>query len=158
MRSMLNKPPSALNIALRLLARREHSAQELRSKLAARGCEPDAVSATLAELARRGWQSDDRYARAAVSSGARKGHGPLRIRLQLNRAGVDAALTAEQLASHDLDWQQEAHKAAEKYLRGKDSHDLKTKAKLQTFLLRRGFSSDQIRATMKAIRLSVHIE
>ncbi len=150
--------PSPLNIALRLLARREHSSEELRGKLLVRGCEPDAVSATLAELARRGWQSDDRYARAAVSSGARKGHGPHRIRLQMQRAGVDASLTAEQLANEEVDWLQQAHKAAEKYLRGKDSIDLKTKAKLQAFLLRRGFSSDHIRATLKAFRFSTHDE
>lgn len=146
--------PSPLNIALRLLARREHSAHELHSKLLARGCEPDAVSATLVELARRGWQSDDRYALAVVNSGARKGHGPLRIRQQLQRAGVDASLSAEQLATDEVDWQQEAHQAAEKYLRGKDSSDLKTKAKLQAFLMRRGFSIDQIRSVMKSIRLT----
>ncbi len=147
--------PSPLNIALRLLARREHSARELQTKLLARGCEPDAISATLAELARRGWQSDDRYAQAAVNSGARKGHGPLRIRQQLQRAGVDASLSAAQLATENVDWQQEAHQAAEKYLRGKDSSDLKVKAKLQAFLMRRGFSSEQIRSVMKTVRHAV---
>jgi len=43
---------------LRLLARREHSQQELLNKLALRGFEQDDAQPVIDEMAEQGWQDD----------------------------------------------------------------------------------------------------
>ncbi|MBL6752149.1 MAG: regulatory protein RecX [Nevskia sp.] len=103
------KPPDAEQArtrALRLLARREHSARELQHKLAVRGVEQAQAAAVVGELAQAGWQSDARYVGSLVRSRVAQGYGPLRIESELIAAGVAEPLAREALAGAGADWAQ----------------------------------------------------
>jgi regulatory protein len=80
--------PSLRARALRYLARREHSREELRRKLVPYVAEGDDLEAVLDEIAARGWLSDVRFAEQAIRAGARR-FGPIRLARQLRERGVD---------------------------------------------------------------------
>lgn len=85
---MERQEPSLRVRAMRFLARREHSREELRRKLAPRVAEGEDLEAVLDELASRGWLSDQRYAEQSIRAKARR-FGPLRLAQQLRSRGVD---------------------------------------------------------------------
>src|SRR6185295_823724 len=83
-RQRTNKePPDPKAQALKLLARREHSARELKRKLTARGIGEVDAAAAVADAAADGWQSDTRYAEMLVRSRISQGFGPMRIEAEL---------------------------------------------------------------------------
>jgi len=75
-------------ICLRLLARREHSQQELLNKMALRGFSKDEVQPVIDELAEQGWQDDLRYAENYARFRIRKGYGPIRVKQELKQNGI----------------------------------------------------------------------
>lgn len=75
--------------AIGLLARREYSRQELAERLAAKGHAAEAIAECLEALAEQGLQSDERFAEGFLRSRILRGQGPLRIRLDLERRGLD---------------------------------------------------------------------
>jgi regulatory protein len=86
--------PSLHARAMRFLARREHSREELQRKLARIAVESDNVEAVVEELAQKGWLSDARYAEQAVRAKARR-FGPLKVANDLRSKGVaDEAIAA----------------------------------------------------------------
>ena len=86
--------PSLKARAMRLLARREHSRQELRRKLAPKVAEGEDLEAVLDDLAARGWLSDARFAEQSIRSKARR-YGPVKLAHVLRAKGVDEeAITA----------------------------------------------------------------
>lgn len=86
--------------AVRILKYRFNSEGELRRKLRGRKFEKDHIEATLARLRREKWLDDDRYAAAFVRSRANKRVGQLRIRRELQAAGVNDATAAQALADN----------------------------------------------------------
>ena len=73
--------------ALQLLARREHTRQELERKLTADAADPDEVEAVLREFEARGWLSESRVTEQLVH--ARKSRfGARRIERDLRDRGV----------------------------------------------------------------------
>jgi regulatory protein len=140
--------------ALGLLVRREHSATELKRKLRGKGVEADALDSALETLQRQGFQDDRRYAEALVRSRALAGHGPVRIRAELRMNGVPGADIdgAFEAAEGDgLDWAEIAGRVAARFGPGlhqaRGGEGLKLRHRAIAFLLRRGFSQEQARAT-----------
>lgn len=84
---MAKSQPSLRARAMRLLARREHSREELRRKLAPRVAEGEDLEAVLDELAARGWLSDARFAEQAIRANARR-FGPRKLAESLRARGV----------------------------------------------------------------------
>ena len=80
--------PSLKARAMRLLARREHSREELRRKLVPKLVEGDDLDAVLDDLAARGWLSDARYAEQSIRAKSRR-YGPLKLAHALRAKGVD---------------------------------------------------------------------
>lgn len=80
--------PSLKARAMRLLARREHSRQELSRKLERVAGEGDDVEVVLDELSAKGWLSDTRFAEQSVRAKARR-YGPLKVAHDLRTKGVD---------------------------------------------------------------------
>jgi regulatory protein len=80
--------PSLKARALRLLARREHSREELARKLAAHVGEGDDVNPLLDELVKAGWLSDARFAEQTIRAKARR-FGPVKLAQHLRARGVD---------------------------------------------------------------------
>lgn len=130
--------------ALDLLARREHSATELRRKLLSRGYATDTITQVLAALAAAGLQDDARFAEAYTGSRIAKGYGPQRIARELEQRGVAEHLAAAALEEAQVDWAAQAQALQLKKF-GKAPGGLKELAQQSRFLTQRGFTSEQVR-------------
>lgn len=136
--------------ALGLLARREHSARELKAKLAARGHDAAESAAAVERLRERDWQSDDRFAASLARQRVAQGYGPRRVAAELKSHGLaDAAIRAV-LADLAPDWAA----IASTLLRrrgGPGGGDVRERrAREAAFLLRRGFDPATVRAVTRA--------
>ncbi|MFU9138719.1 regulatory protein RecX [Erwinia tasmaniensis] len=151
-----------LDRAMRILAMRDHSESEFRRKLtlsAERAAlfakttsqEPETLSPELTDKV-VAWCFENRYlddahfAERFVASRSRKGYGPQRIRMELGQKGVEKSLTDQALAEADIDWEAQALAAAERKFGLPLPTEWKEKAKVQRYLMTKGFLSDDIRA------------
>lgn len=141
-------PADAQASALRLLARREHSAVELRRKLGVRGHDRDAASAVVEQLAQAGWQSDERYAASLARSRAEQGFGPLRIVAELESAGVPAAQIRQTMDELDCDFRAQARRIQQKHFGEAPARRGAEWQKQYRYLAGRGYDSEQIRAAL----------
>lgn len=135
---------TARHVAMDYLARRDHSEAELRRKLASRDFTADEIDATLGDLVREGLASDARFAEAFAAHRARRGQGPVRIRVELESRGVAGELIDEQLRAHD--WVAVASAARDKRFGAAAPADYREWARQARFLQNRGFTSEQVRA------------
>ncbi|MDE2023081.1 MAG: regulatory protein RecX [Gammaproteobacteria bacterium] len=135
--------------ALRLLARREHSVQELSAKLVARGYEPGSVGEAVGALAAGNLVSDVRFVEEFVASRLRRGAGPAKIREELRGRGVDTAQVEARLAEHRDAWVVNAEHVRRKRFGAALPQDHAERARQARFLQQRGFTAGQIRQVMK---------
>ncbi len=136
-------------MALRLLARREHSTRELAVKLRSRGLETAWIDDALEALAAEGLLSDARYAETYARARAQRGYGPVRIGQALREAGVDAGLIARTLAGEAADWAEQLARARRKRFGAAPPADAGARARERRFLLQRGFTAEQIDAHLR---------
>lgn len=125
--------------ALDLLARREHGVAELRAKLADREFPADEIEATLAALQAEGLLSEARFLEAFVASHARRGHGPVWIRAELERKGVAGEAIRQAIEAAEVDWEAEAEAVRVKRFGPEPPADFQAKARQARFLQYRGF-------------------
>lgn len=131
--------------AMDLLARREHSRLELRTKLGKRfEVEPEAIAVEVDRLEAEGLQSDRRLAEAYIRARSNRGHGPVKIRIELRAKGVDDHLSAAAFAECGIDWSALAATVSVRRFGEDPSTELKEQARRGRFLLQRGFSFDHI--------------
>ena len=135
--------------ALRLLAIREHSRQELRRKLMPRAGHSDQLEHLLNTLAARGEQSDQRFTREYINFRSRRGFGPVRIRTELAERGIDAALVEQCLDPDDAQWDQLLLAAAESKFGKQPPQGFGEWAKRARFLEYRGFARAHIRRLLQ---------
>ena len=133
---------------MRLLARREHSAQELRYKLGTRGYAAPVVDRVIAVLREENSLSDCRYAENYATSRYTRGFGPVRIEAELRERGVSADLIDEALSDPDLDWYGCACRQRRKRFGSGMPADFPERARQMRFLQQRGFDGAQIRAAL----------
>ena len=148
-----NSRRNALQTALGLLARREHSRDELGRKLDSRGFEPDEAEAALDKLASAGWQDDVRFAESLVRTRANAGYGPLRIRAELGTHGLEREAIAAALRAFDAEWVGKARELFFKRVgngRGAAA-DLARRRKAADFLYRRGFTAGHVNAALMSV-------
>ncbi len=129
-----------------LLARREHSESELRKKLAARDFTSDEIDATLAALASDGLLSNERFTEAFIAAHTRRGQGPVRIRVELESRGIDAALIGNGLEG--IDWFALAREVRHRKFGPEAPADYAERARQARFLQYRGFTGEQIHSAM----------
>ena len=111
------------NKMLSFLARREHSAEELRRKIKQNSSifkivySSELIERCLLEMQEKGFQSDDRFARQYVESKlANKSHGPLKILAGLFNRGIpreQANLVLNELGDQEL-WLRKSIECLEK--------------------------------------------
>jgi regulatory protein len=137
--------------AVRLLARRDHSAAELKRKLVQRGFPSETCDVIIERLVEKGYLDDrrfaERWAEAALASGRCFG---LRLRHELQQRGVGAGLAADVVAELTRD-HNESHS-----IRALSDHRFpgfnpltatdREKRRIFGFLQRRGFSVNAIMA------------
>ncbi len=134
--------------ALGLLVRREHSRRELARKLTARGVATEDAQAAVDRMTAEGWQDDARFAEQLVRSRANNGYGPLRVRAELGTHGLDREAVAAAMDAYDGDWAENARDLVRRrFPAGVDDPAIRRKA--ADFLIRRGFSGDQVRAATR---------
>jgi regulatory protein len=137
------------NVALGLLARREHSRRELGRKLGARGFDSGVVAAVLDELEQSGALAEARFTESFVRSRVARGQGPQRIRAELAQRGIAAAEVDEALRGGEVDWLESVRAARRKRFGPSPPRDLADKARQARFLMYRGFDAALVRAALE---------
>ncbi len=143
-------PGDAYDKGLGLLSRREHSARELKTKLARKGHASDDITSAIGRLRDKTYQSDDRFGISIARTRAAQGYGPARIRAELKSHGLaDAAIIAA-IAAADADWATLAARQLKRRFGSKVAADRDERARRAQFLLRRGFDPATVRAATRA--------
>lgn len=142
---MPSKPdPSALEIAQRLIARRDHSCRELAEKLKVRGVAPPAIEQTIEQCLHYGWLNDQRFAENYIRYRSRNGFGPIRILAELSQRGVAQSMIPDLNNVEDVDWFELAAEVARKKYRQACGEKAQWQ-KQARFLQGRGFAIEHIR-------------
>ncbi|WP_232059209.1 regulatory protein RecX [Kineobactrum salinum] len=98
------RPADVRVAAMNLLARREHSLQELQQKLQRRFADAGMVAEVLHVLREENLQSDQRYAESLLRQRLSRGYGPLRLRREMRERGLDDAAIDIAHAAVQPDW------------------------------------------------------
>jgi regulatory protein len=141
---------SAYDKALGLLARREHSRRELKTKLRQSGYEGEETRAAIDRLGEQHYQDDERFAEVLVRSRAAQGYGPQRIRAELKTHAVPDERIRQLLDAADVDWEASALDQLRRRYGGKGVSDPAERARRAQFLLRRGFAAATVRRATHA--------
>jgi len=130
-----------------VLARREHTRQELERKLAPHAPDPDELVAILDDFERRGWLSERRFVEQVVHARRRR-FGVSRIRQELVAKGVSEALVDETLAGLAGGEDAAAREIWRKKF-GEPPRSAAERARQIRFLQGRGFTLDTIMRVLK---------
>jgi regulatory protein len=147
---------SAYSDALRLLAGRELSAAEIRSRLLDRDHPRAEVDAAIEQLIEAGSLDDGRVARACARTALNiKGRGRLRIARELREKGIAEETVTAAIADvvGDLDERTLVARAIEKKLKGRPRPaDRAAYARLYQHLMRQGFSPAAISSELRKLQ------
>ncbi|CAM3396003.1 Regulatory protein RecX [Klebsiella spallanzanii] len=143
-----------LDRAIRILAMRDHSEQELRRKLAAPVMSkngPETLDVTPEEVDKVvEWCIDNRYLDDArfvsqfIASRSRKGYGPARVRQELNQKGISRETIESSMRECEIDWALLAKEQAQRKYGEPLPTAFAEKVKIQRFLLYRGYLMEDI--------------
>jgi regulatory protein len=133
---------------LKMLARRELSEQQVRQRLARKGHDADAIDAAVARLRDERALDDARVAEAiARTETSLKRRGKLRVRMQIERAGIakNLAKSATDAVFDGVDDDALIEAALRKRLRQRDQiADAREFQRLYRFLVSQGFEHDRV--------------
>ncbi|MGS3138920.1 regulatory protein RecX [Aeromonas sanarellii] len=138
--------------AMRSLARRESAESELARRLRQQGYQEEVIEAVLDYCRGYNWVNDERYGAMAVRAGAAKGQGPLKIRFDLRRKGLDDGQIDAAFEQPELDWFELALALLERRASVAELDDFKLRMKWLKYLLGRGFTQDQARYAISAMQ------
>ncbi|HME39936.1 MAG TPA: regulatory protein RecX [Steroidobacteraceae bacterium] len=133
--------------ALDALARRDHASADLRRKLLDKGYDAGVIAALLDVLRAEKLLDDRRYTENFVAYRAARALGPLRVRAELRRQGLDGTLVEECLDAYP-DWIVHLRRAQQKKFGAKLPGNYADKQRQVRFLNYRGFTSAQIRTAL----------
>ncbi len=143
-----------LDRAIRILAMRDHSEQELRRKLVApvmskNGPEaldvtPDELEQVVAWCIENRYLDDNRFVGQFIASRSRKGYGPARIRQELSQKGIARQVVDQAMRECDIDWVSLAREQAQRKYGEPLPSAFTEKVKVQRFLLHRGYLMEDI--------------
>ncbi len=134
--------------AVGLLALREYTRAELLKKLSPLAETPETAFEVLDELARDGWQSDERFA-AAFSHQKSFKQGAALVAQGMRQKGVPDTLIAQTLQNLSATEQARARSVWEKkFLKEGRPNDVRSWARHARFLANRGFGSGVIRQVL----------
>jgi regulatory protein len=139
---------NAMNTAVRLLTRRDHTSFEIFQKLEQRGFGAGVIDRVLVECRRLNYIDDERTARIYIDQLARRGFGFRRIRVKLRKKG----LTGERFETilnerrAEIDECEIARKVMLKKMKSLEGvkDPQKRKDKMYRFLYSRGFEASAI--------------
>ena len=148
-----NKSKAALNSALRILTRRDHSRYELVQKLNQRGFSREDIDNAISACERFDYINDIRTAQMYIRQLKRKGYGKKRIKLALNKKGLKGSriqvILEDSVTINDerevAEWILKKH--MHRFERERD--ESKRRDKIYRFLHARGFAREVIAAAIK---------
>ncbi|MCG9697261.1 recombination regulator RecX [Shewanella sp. Isolate11] len=136
---------SAMHIAVGLLARRDYSTYQIKTKLLQKGFETAEIELVLNRCIEHGYLDDARFAALLLRSHISKGHGQNRIRQSMAQKGLSKDDIETALNQSDCDWFELARAKADKKYASKGAiSDQKERARRVRYLLAQGFAYDQI--------------
>lgn len=144
----MDTPVAVRRAAMDLLARREHSVQELHRKLRQRGAEAELIETELQKLVDEGLLSEQRYLESYIRSRALSGRGPARIREELSQRGLTRQDIELGLEEADIDWQEQLQDLWQRKF-GEKPADQKAFGKQARFLLYRGYPMDWVQRLLR---------
>lgn len=151
--TIMVKPVTTLRArALRYLALREHSRQELRRKLAPYVVEGDDIEALLDDLAVRGWLSEVRLAESTARAKSRR-FGPLKVAQLLRARGLGDETIAAGLRAAGAEGAGSIAAIWRSRFRNPPA-DEREKARQVRFLQGRGFPLDEIFRFLRGLERS----
>jgi regulatory protein len=143
----------ALNTALRILTRRDHSRYELVRKLKQRGFSKEDIDDAVSSCEKFDYVNDERTTKVYIRQLKRKGYGKKRVQLELSKKGLkgDRIQGILDQSVSETDEREGAarilKKNSKRFEREKDS--LKRRDKIYRFLHARGFSQGVIAENLK---------
>jgi regulatory protein len=134
---------------IRLLGMREWSRHGMEQKMKAYSDVKSDIENALFKMEEYGYLDDRRFTEIYVRSCKEsRGYGPVKIRYKLKEKGIAETLIAEYVDPHSHEWHLKAFEARQrKFEELPDSAE--EKGKQMNFLVRRGFSFDQIKSAFK---------
>mgnify|MGYP000067031968 CR=1 FL=1 len=138
--------------AFSLLARREHSVEELRSKLILKGYNDQVLNEVIKDLIQENNLSDERYVEMMFRYHFGRGQGPRKIISLIMQSNVNEALIQLAYREFDGDWfKSAANERQKKFGAWSDevAGDIKEKSRQTRFLSSRGFEYEQIESTFR---------
>jgi len=154
----------AIASGCRMLAIREHSEKQIRTKLQKKGFSKPIINLCVEYLLEHDWLSESRFCNAFIRSRANKGQGLQRIVAELSQQQIAQSIITQELTIEDIDWQSICETTLLKKLsvfppsdkEGSDrtkqyltSVTIKKLKKLENFLRYRGFSNEEIKFATK---------
>jgi regulatory protein len=141
---------------LKMLARRELSEHQVRERLARKGHEDDAIEVAIARLREERALDDARVAEAiARTETSIRRRGKLRVRMQIQRAGIDKSIAKRAVDDvfGTIDDEALIEASLSKRLRGRETiADDREFQRLYRYLAGQGFESDRIMKLLSARR------
>ena len=151
---------------MNMLARREHSAQELRQKSKEKfHAQPhrfaalqsfdhhgisDIIDDAILKLQEDGLQNDERFTDCYIRARAALLYGPERIKAELFKKGVSQTVISTQMQTSEIDWQWSLQLALDKKCQGSPAAlEINEQRKLMAYLARRGFDEHDVRNICK---------
>ncbi len=113
-------------------------------KLLKKGVASDCANKVLKRLQEEGLQSDVRFSESYIRYRGRRGYGPRRISLELEKRGVCDSAIQEAFSAADVDFYETAVSAFHKKFSFK-AKTLPEKARQFRFMEYRGFFSEQVK-------------
>ncbi len=138
---------TALQCAVTLLSRRDHSAFELIQKLQLREFLAIDIDIAIEKMFENNYLCDERFAASFCRYRVNRGYGWRFIANALTQKGVSSLIIQQLYKSCEIDWYLQAEIAYNKRFGVTPIKDQKDKAKRSRFLQYRGFSTDEIMMT-----------
>ncbi|MCD6047554.1 MAG: regulatory protein RecX [Gammaproteobacteria bacterium] len=125
--------------ALKALARRDHSRQELKQKLMRHSENTCLIETVLDECLQKNWQNDLRFAVLYIQSRAKKYYGQKKIRYELQQRGVPNEDIDKAFTQCEVDWEAVAKEAKQRKFGKAEADSWEERGKQNQYLYQRGF-------------------
>ena len=133
-----------LEIAVGLLARREHSRLELIRKLQQRNFSEEEIEQAIEQLQVNNLLSEERFTESYINMRKRKGYGPVRIAQELKERGISSDLCESYLDRQNTEWRDIMREQYVKKYGDNGASEYAEKARRAKYLQYRGFPLDWV--------------
>ena len=145
---------NALNDALKIVARSTTTKKNIKDKLKIKKYPEEVIDYAVDYTSERGYVDDDDYAKSFVKSAVSKGKGQKYIEFELTKRGIDKErireLVSEYSSSEDV--KNVFLKKLKSVMGNKEAPDYKDINKVKDYLLRQGFSYDEIMEALSSVK------